>query len=143
MAAVAALEITMLLELLPQRDGTARVRLDARDTGRRRRRWRAHDAIQHPDATLDRRGMGAIGGHFQEAGMSEDASAVIPGRERDLPKSDSLHALDPVEFRETRIEHRPVGVDEIGGAQVAAENLVEESPRLPAIAACSSASNSG
>ena len=60
----ATFHVTMLRELFSNSRGSANVRLDGFHISGRLRRGRAKDAFQHPGATDDRRGRGAVGGDF-------------------------------------------------------------------------------
>ena len=121
----------MLGQLFADRRGPANVRLEGRHSFGRRRRRRAQDAIQDPHAAGDRRGSGAVGRHLQHAGHRQDAAAVAVPRQRHLAKLPTLHAGDAVVLRQPAVEHREVGGDEVGQAQVVLQDFVEEQFRLP------------
>src|SRR5436190_1462131 len=82
------------------------------DVRRRRSGRLAEDSFQHPLATEDGRGTGAIGGDLEDAGVSQDAAAVAGGWERDLAQLAAVDAGDAVVLGEPLVEEAPAGVDE-------------------------------
>ena len=62
--------------------------------------------------------------------MRQDAAAMAVLGQRDFLELPAFDARDAVMFRQPAVEHREIGVDEIGQAQVVLQQLLEEQIRL-------------
>ena len=67
----------MLGELLADRGGTAGVRVDRGDAGRRRGRGIVEEAVGDPDAAFDGRGGRAVGGELMDRRLAEESATQV------------------------------------------------------------------
>src|SRR6516164_9862510 len=120
----------MLSELLTDGGGAADVRLYGGDALGRPRWRRAEDPVQHPRATQDRRSIGAVGCHLEDARHREYSAAMAVLRQFHFLECPAFRSGDAVMFRQPAVEHREIGGYEIGHAQVVLEDFVPEQIRL-------------
>ena len=120
----------VLGQLLANRRRAADVGVDRRHIVGRRRRRRPQDAIQDPRAAHHRRGRGAVGRHLEHARHRQHAAPMTARRQRHLPKLPAIDAGNAVVPGQAAVEHREVGGDEVGQAQVVLQDSVEEQFRL-------------
>ena len=67
---------------------------------------------------------------FSTLAIVKHAAAMAVRRQRHLAELPAVHAGDAVVLRQPAVEHREVGGDEVGQAQVVLEHFVEEQLRL-------------
>ena len=114
-------------ELIADGDGATDVGFDSGDTGWRWRDGAGEDVVEDPDAAEDGGGVGAIGGDFEDAGVSKDAATDGVGRESDNARVFvARDAGDVVVEGEAFVEDGEVGVDEVGNGEVFFEEVGEE-----------------
>ena len=130
MAQRAALDGAMRGELLAHGRGTAHIRLDGGNARWRRWRGSAEEIFQDPCAARDGRCGRAIGADFQNARLGEETTARTVLRQWHATNGEPLDTRDSVELRESSIHHREIRRDEMRGAEVAAQHVVEECVRL-------------
>ena len=122
----------VLGELVADGDCAADVGLDGGDAGGRGRDGFGKDLIEDPDSPQDGRGVGAIGGHFENAGLGEEAAADgVVGDFHDFGIFVSLDSGDAVVTGEAFVEDGEIGVDEVGDGKVVFEEVAEEAFGFP------------
>lgn len=126
MATVAGFGVAMFVEEFAEGGGAADVGFDAGNAWRRRGRFGAEESVQDEDAAHDGRGVGAVGGDFEDAGVGEDAAAFAIVREGDFLDVEAGDAGDVVVVSEASIEHGEVALDEVGGAEVLGDEFGDE-----------------
>ena len=133
----------MLFELLPQRAGVAHgLFVQRRNIGRRRRRRRAENILQHVLSANHGRGPRRIARNGQDAGMAQDAAALV-GRQIHPPELRPGDAFDAVVLRQPLVQEGELGVEELGQRPILAQQCLEEHPRFVFIASRSSGPHSG
>ena len=108
---------------------SSRVFLERRHIGRRLRRRRAEQIVEHPLAAHDRRRPGRERRHGQDAGVAEQPAAVLVGH-RHAAESVPDDVGNPVVPREPAIDEGVVGREQIDDRAVLAHDAHEEQLRL-------------
>jgi len=115
---------------LPNRLGAAYVRLHRGNTRRRRRGRFTQDAVHDPRAAQHRRRRGAVGRHFQNRALRQQASQRAPLRHRDPPHRRSVNRLEFIVPCQSFIDVKEVGIHQIADRKVVAHHGSEEGQRL-------------
>ena len=126
----AARAVAMLVELLAHGRRAARVGVDGAHA--RRRWWRGfvQQAVHHPQATLHRRGRGAVGGEFQNRGLPKQPTAWAPGGQRHASHLHTMHIRDAVMLGEALVEHRKAGPHQCAHGRIGGDEFAEKRARL-------------
>ena len=110
---------TVFCEHLANRGGPANVGLDRRHVGWRGRDVEAQEPLRNPNAAEHRRGIGAVGGNFQDGPLGEHATSTVGvcGKTHGADRI-ARHALDVVVTGQAAVEVRLVGLHQAADIEV-------------------------
>ena len=128
MAIGTGLHVAVFFQLLADGGGSANVGLDGWHIGRRRAGRGAEEFFQEPDAAGHGRGLDAVRGNGEDAGLAEQAATGRIGRQADALQVITADLGQFVEPRQPGVEIGEVGIDERGDGAVGANEFGDEAP---------------
>ena len=105
-------------------------RRQRRDVGRRRRRGRGEQIVEHVLAAQHGRGACRVGSDRQDAALAEQPAAPAVRPKLDAAEVAALNVRDPVVLGEPLVDERVLGRQELEHAAAAAKHAVDEQLRL-------------
>ena len=117
-------------QLLPNRGGSPRVRLDCADS----RRWwtgrGAEQVCEDKAPTWHRRGVGAVGSDFQDTRLGQKTTPGALRGQSHFPEIQSLDARNSVMLGETTIQKGEVRINKLPHSQITPNHLEEKASSL-------------
>ena len=122
----AGLDRAVFLQLLADGGGAADIGLDGRDVGGWRAGRRTEELLEHPDTALHGRGLHAVGGDGEHAGLAEESASRRIRGQLDAAELIATHGGQVVESGESGVHVGEVSVDERRDRLVGAEQFADE-----------------